>query len=83
MLLSPYAAPEEVTLDSQQLATVRAALEWYVQCGLGDHALRPIDIAELATASGACDALADAGLARLQGLLDDAHRVKLRWPLRA
>lgn len=70
---SPYAGSPAVTLNPQQVATVRAALEWYFQSGLGDRSARPVDIQQLATASGTCDALDDAGLAMLQGLLDDAR----------
>lgn len=75
---SPYAGPADVTLDAQQLATVRAALEWYVQSGLGDYAIRPEDIHQLATAHGAYRSLDDVGLVKLQGLLDDAKRVTFR-----
>ncbi len=72
---SPFAGPSHAMLDAQQLATVRAAVEWYFQSGLTDYRRRPRDIEELATACGACDALDDAGLVQLLGLLDDARKV--------
>ncbi len=75
---SPYARPTDVTIDGQQLATIRAAVEWYVQSGLGDHHRRPEDIHDLATAYGACSSLDDAGLTQLQLLLDDARTVTIR-----
>lgn len=74
----PFAGPSAITLDAQQLATVRAAVEWYFQSGFGDHAHRPADLHDLATASGACSSLDDAGLVNLQVLLDDARTVSVK-----
>lgn len=76
--LSPFSGPSAITLDAQQIATVRAAIEWYFQSGFGDLVCRPADLHDLATASGACTALDDAGLVTLQGLLDDAKTVTVR-----